>query len=293
MKVLRIFPRKTNATPTDENAIINRNPNLFDEADQIYISVAFTWDIPRAEKLAYMWESVAPVSMGGPAFNEMGGEFEPGKYLKNGYTITSRGCPNKCWFCSVWKREPEVKELSIKPGWNIIDDNLLACSDQHIKNVFEMLKVQKHEVSFTGGIEAKLLKQWHVDLFTQIRLKELFCAYDTPDDYEPLVEAGKLLHQANITYENRKARAYVLIGYPKDTFSDAMIRIKQTLDAGFMPFAMLWRNEKGECKREWEQFQRQWANPIITAVNCKKLKIEAELQALKDKRNATEKTEKV
>jgi hypothetical protein len=269
MKIIRVFPRKTSATPIDDNVVINRMPNLYDKADQINISVAFTWDIPRAEKLAYMWQSVAPVLIGGPAFNIPGDEFNPGMYLKEGYTITSRGCPNRCWFCSVWKREPIIKELEIKSGWNIVDDNLLACSDQHIKAVFEMLKSQKHPVSFTGGIEAKLLKLWHVDLFASIRMKELFCAYDTPDDYEPLVEAGKLLKQANITLENRKARAYVLIGYPKDTMSDALQRIKQTIDAGFFPFAMLWRNEKGEIKREWRQFQRQWANPIITAINTK------------------------
>ena len=95
---------------------------------------------------------------------------------------------------------------------------------------------------------------------------------DTQEKKIKLLEAGKLLKQANITYENRKARAYVLIGYPNDTMDKAMIRIKQTLDAGFFPFAMLWRNDNGESKREWRQFQRQWANPIITAVNCKKLK---------------------
>ena len=271
MKILRIFPIKTNATPTDDNVIINRMPNFYDEADQIHISVAFTWDIPRAEKLAYMWQSVAPVKLGGPAFNEVGNEFEPGLYLKNGYTITSRGCNNKCWFCSVWKREQGVKELSIKEGYNIIDDNLLSCSDQHIEAVFEMLRNQNHPAIFSGGIEAKLLRPWHIDLFTSIRLKELFCAYDTPDDYEPLIEAGKLLKQVNITYENRKARCYVLIGYPQDTLGEALKRIKQTLDAGFFPFAMLWRNEKGEFKKEWKQFQRQWANPILIAVNCKKI----------------------
>jgi hypothetical protein len=272
IKILRIFPRKTKATPIDENVIINRMPNLFDEADQINISVAFTWDIPRAEQLAYAWQSVAPVTIGGPALNQIGGEFEPGMYLKEGYVITSRGCNNRCWFCSVWKREPIVKELSIKHGWNVCDDNLLACSYNHIQRVFKMLYKQNHPISLTGGIEAKLLRPWHIDLFTSIQLKELFCAYDTDDDYEPLIEAGKLLKQANITLENRKARCYVLIGYPKDTISDALKRIYQTINAGFFPFAMLWRNEKGEFKHEWKQFQREWANPFIIATNIKKIK---------------------
>lgn len=272
MKTLRIFPRQTTATPTDENVRINTFPSLFDQADNIKISVAFTWDIPQAEILYNQWKHVAKCEVGGVAYGTIGEEFEPGMFLKKGYTITSRGCNNKCWFCSVWKREPQVKELQIKDGWIIQDDNLLACSDNHIKSVFEMLKKQKYPAKFSGGIEAKLLKPWHVDLFASIRLDELFCAYDTPDDLEPLIEAGKLLKQANITYENRKARCYVLIGQPKDTFEKAEKRIKEALLAGFFPFAMLYKNNKGEIiNDEWKKFQRQWANPIITAVNCKKI----------------------
>jgi len=273
MKTIRIFPRKTKATPVDDNVIINRMPNLFDEADQVNISVAFTWDIPRAEKLYQGWRGVAPVLIGGPAFNEAGGEFEPGIYLKDGYTITSRGCPNKCWFCSVWKREPKLKELVIKPGWNVLDDNLLACSDEHIKSVFDMLKNQKHPIEFTGGIEASLLKSWHIDLLDSIKLDQLFCAYDTPDDYEPLIEAGKMFKEANITLENRKARAYVLIGYPKDTIEKAEKRINQTIKAGFFPFAMRYRDKDGVVlkERKWNLFQREWANPVIIAANCKKI----------------------
>lgn len=272
MKVIRVFPRKTNATPVDENVIINRMPGLFDQADEIHISVAFTWDIPYAERMYHNWKYVAPTLIGGPAFNIEEGEFEPGKYLKYGYIITSRGCPNKCWFCAVWKRHPEIKELPIKAGWNILDDNILACSEEHIKSVFEMLKMQKHPISFTGGIEARILKSWHIDLFTSIKLKELFCAYDTPDDYEPLLIAGRALKEANITYENRKARCYVLMGYPGDTFDNALTRIKKTIEAGFFPFAMLWRNEKGQFSQGWKRFQRQWANPILVAVNGKKYK---------------------
>lgn len=270
MKILRIFPRKTNATPDDENVIINRMPNIFDEADQIHVSVAFTWDIPRAEKLAYMWQSVAPVTLGGPAFNKPGGEFDPGMYLKQGYTITSRGCPNKCWFCSVWKREPKLSELEIKSGWNILDDNLLACSDHHIKAVFEMLLDQKHKARFTGGLEAKLLRGWHCELLAYLEPEYIYFAYDTPEDYEYLITAGLMLKQYGVM-KNHRCMCYILIGYPGDTFDKALIRIKQTVEAGFMPFAMLWRNDKGEFKREWRQFQRQWANPIITAVNCKRI----------------------
>jgi len=273
MKLLRIFPRKTNATPIDENVIINRMPNLFDEADQIHISVAFSWDIPIAEKLYKEWYFVAPIKIGGPAFNEPGDEFEPGMYLKQGYTITSRGCQNKCWFCSVWKREPELKELQIKDGWNVLDDNLLQCSENHIRKVFEMLKRQNHKPRFTGGLEANLLTEERAKQLKELRPEALYFAYDTPNDLDSLINAGSILKNVGFG-KSHDMMCYVLIGYPNDTIEKAKKRIAQTVYAGFMPFAMRYRDEKGLVlkERKWNLFQREWTNPIICAANCKKLK---------------------
>jgi hypothetical protein len=269
MKIIRVFPRKTKATPDDENVRINCPPGLFDEADEIHISVAFTWDLPRAEWLEKQWRHVAPTKIGGPALNEQGGDFIPGKYLKEGYVITSRGCPNNCWFCSVPKREGRtIRELPIVEGCNILDDNILACSDNHIKSVFAMLSNQKN-VEFTGGLEAAKLKSWHVECLRKIRPKQIFFAYDTPDDYEPLLDAGKLLsgYGFKLYHQNHALRAYVLCGYPKDTFDLAEKRMFDTIKAGFMPMAMLWRNDTGERNLDWSKFQRQWARPAIIASN--------------------------
>ncbi len=91
---------------------------MYDEADEVHISVAFEWDIPKAESLAREWERVAPVSVGGPALGDPGSEFEPGRYMKHGYVITSRGCPNSCWFCKAWRNEGRTpRELEVKDGW--------------------------------------------------------------------------------------------------------------------------------------------------------------------------------
>lgn len=271
MKIIRVFPRKTNATPTDENVRINCYPGLFDQADEIHVSVAFSYDIPIAEILAKAWEVIAPVKIGGPAFNEPSGEFVPGMYLKKGYTITSRGCPNKCWFCSVWKREPKLVELEIKDGWNVLDDNLLACSDDHINAVFDMLERQSHRPRFTGGLEAKRLKAWHVGRLLKLNPESMYFAYDAPDDLEPLIEAGKLLVEAGYKKSSKFACCYVLIGHQKDTMSAAEKRLLQTWDAGFFPMAMLWRNDKGIASKEWRKFARSWANHYIVGSKLKHL----------------------
>ena len=260
MKTIKVFPSLTRATPDDENVRIACEPFLWDEADKVEISVTFTWDLPLAEKLYNSWKHVATTEIGGPATGMRGEEFTPGRFVKNGYVLTSRGCNNKCWFCSVWKRDGKIRELPITAGYNVLDDNLLSCSDEHIKNVFNMLSKQKHRPEFTGGLEAKILKQWHVDELQKLKPKQMFFAYDTPDDYDPLVVAGKMLIEAGM---KNKLRCYVLCGYPKDTFDKAEKRMLEAISAGFMPMAMLYRDHKGSYDVEWRKWQRLWARPAI------------------------------
>ena len=41
-------------------------------------------------------------------------------------------------------------------------------------------------------------------------------------------------------------------------------RLAQTMRAGFVPYAMLFRGEDGKYCSEWRRFQREWCRPIIT-----------------------------
>jgi hypothetical protein len=263
LNMIRVFPRRTNATPVDSMAFVGE-PTLFAEADRVHISVTFSWDLPEAERLAKEWQVVAPVEIGGPATGQRGEDFEPGVYLKEGYTITSRGCPNRCNFCSVWRREGEsIRELPIKDGWNILDDNLLACSDNHIREVFSMVKRQNRKPHFTGGLEAARLKLWHVRELAKIKPKEMFFAYDGPEDREPLFEAGKMLLSNGFNRQSNSLRAYVLIGYQKDTLEAAEHRLYECMAAGFLPMAMLYRDETGNRSDTWRRFAWRWARPAI------------------------------
>jgi len=265
LKIARVFPRRTTATPDDEFAFTTPPPKILPDIDEVHISVTFTYDMEKAEQLAEAWYKTGlPVKLGGPAFNEPGGEFVPGHYLKQGYVITSRGCPNRCTHCSVPKREGYIlRELPIKDGFNILDDNLLACSEKHIREVFEMLKRQAEKPVFTGGLEARLLQSWHVDLLREVKTKRMYFAYDTPDDYEPLVQAGKLLRDGGFTKASNTAKCYILIGYPGDTVEKAEKRLRDAWKAGFFPFAMLYRDGKGKVQQDWKQFQRLWVRPQI------------------------------
>ena len=263
-RIIRVFPRRTKATPIDDMVRIGEQPGMFDEADEVHISATFTWDLPDAERLERQWRHVAPTRIGGPATGERGEGFAPGMYLRPGYTITSRGCPNHCWFCSVWKREGQaVRELPVVDGWNVLDDNLLACSDNHIRAVFTMLARQKHKPEFTGGLEAKRLKLWQAYALRTLRPKQLFFAYDTPDDFVPLCEASKMLYTAGFSISAHVLRCFVLCGWPEDAIGAAETRMYETLDAGFTPMAMLYRGDDGQTDKAWRKFQREWARPAI------------------------------
>jgi hypothetical protein len=272
MRLIRVFPRRTKATPDDELAYF-APPDLFARADEIHISVTFTYDKPAAERLAEQWQRVAPVRIGGVAYGDPGKEFIPGRYIKSGYVFTSRGCPRRCWFCSVWKRDPVPRLLPIIDGWNVLDDNLLACPEPHVRAVFAMLqrvsRERRRRVEFTGGLEALALQDYQVGLLADLKPRpSCFFAYDPGDAFETLQSAGRRLLEAGFTRRSHRLRCYVLIGYPKDTFSAAEKRLKDILSIGFTPMAMLWRpetpsQEKYAPASDWRGFQRRWAHPAL------------------------------
>lgn len=276
MKLARVFPRKTKASPDDEMAFFGPPPFTV-EADEVHVDVTFTADMSFAEELAKQWQHIGPVKMGGVAFGDSGAEFIPGRYVKHGYTFTSRGCPRRCWFCSVWKRQPWVgtKEqphpdlLPIQDGWNILDDNLLSCPEHHVRAVFDMLRRQNRRAEFTGGLEAMALQDYQVDLLAGLKPRpKCYFAYDPGDPLETLQSAAKRMLEAGFTQASHRLLVYVLIGYPKDTLELAENRLRQMLSIGFTPYAMLWQPETPSAEKwrpnvEWNRFQRAWLRPAI------------------------------
>src|SRR5215472_11183765 len=199
MQLIRVFPRKTKATPTDEFAYFGP-PDMFAQADEIHVSVTFTYDKPKAERLAEQWRDIGPVKIGGVAYGDRGEDFISGRYIKPGYIFTSRGCPRRCWFCSVWKRDPVPRLLPVVDGWNILDDNLLACPQPHVEAVFAMLRAQGRRIEFTGGLEALSLEDYQVDLLASLRPRPtMFFAYDPGDAFETLRSAASRLIEAGFS----------------------------------------------------------------------------------------------
>lgn len=261
--MIRVFPRRTKWTPTDDLAFVGEPPLFRPPEQPVMVSCVFTWDILEARRLQASWSQYySNVMIGGPAFGDPGGEFSPGMFIKDGVTITSRGCPNRCPWCLVPKREGAIREYAISPGWIIQDNNLLACSLAHQSAVFEMCRKQSKPIFFKGGLESKRITVWHVDQLCDLRLGEVWLACDTPKSLLAFSRAANLLYKI----PTNKKRCFVMVGYdPQETLETAENRLKAVYDAGFLPFCQLFQPDD-EIKRysqDWKSLARKWSRPAI------------------------------
>ncbi|GAF72342.1 unnamed protein product, partial [marine sediment metagenome] len=184
--ILRVFLRRNSHTPDDDMVAIGP-PGLWKPAaKEVHISVAFTWDRQHGEWLQNEWAKYYPVvKLGGPGIDGEGNGFEPGMYLKQGITITTRGCPNHCPFCLV--KDKPFRELTIKPGWVVQDNNILAASQGHFSAVIEMLNTRSKAAVFRGGLDSSRITPWHIEKLKQLKsIGELWFACDTDTALKPL-----------------------------------------------------------------------------------------------------------
>lgn len=297
--IARVFARRTEATPTDPLAFVGLPPMITPpRVSAVHVSVAFTYDIPEALTLARAWSVLGvPVLIGGPAFPracpvcgcgclEIPGcdmlvrcvccdftgigvrwsdDFMPGLYVGDGYLFTSRGCPNRCRECFVPRYEGGIRELPIRDGTNILDSNLLACSEAHVRAVFAMLARQKGPVAFTGGLEAARFLPWHADLIAAMHPQPtVFFAFDREAAWKPLARAAGLLRERGVSFDGNRVACYVLCGHGNDTIEAARERVERVLSLGVRPCAMPYRAPDGrELDAAWQRFARPWKRAAI------------------------------
>jgi len=261
-----VFPRKTSYTPEGDNVFFDVPPALaMDEnISEAMVSCVFSWDKPRAEWLAEQWGQIMRTSLGGPAYDDPGGDFLPGAFLRDGYVLTSRGCPHKCGFCVVPRREGGIRPLPIQAGSRVLDSNLFACPRDHVESVFRMLHKQNGKVGLHGGIDTKIAKPWHFELIGGLRRKldRIYVAYDTPVQFQATTECIRQL-RTTAGLSIGQVRCFVLCGYSEgDTPAIAEKRCVSILRAGAVPFASYYRSPDdmaGKRPTEWNDFVARWA----------------------------------
>ena len=217
------------------------------EGNTAFLSVVFTWDLPKAYQRA-VWLSAEgyDVRAGGPAVLLMpdylsnvarinGDGVDALPHHNPNATFTSRGCIRKCKFCAVPKIEGDLVELdqwSVRPI--VFDNNLLACSQRHFDLVIDSL-LRLTDIDFNQGLDARLLSAYHADRLAQLKLSCVRLAWDHISEEPSVLRACDLLIAAGIP--SRLINVYVLIGFDDDPES-ALYRLQTLKNLGYKPFPM-------------------------------------------------------
>jgi hypothetical protein len=178
-----------------------------------------------------------------------------------GIGFTTRGCPRKCSFCFVPKKEGPIRaymdvEEFINPNSNhliLLDNNILA----HKHGISQIKKMEKMglEVDFNQGLDPHIIaaREDIAELLSRLRyIENLRLACDEPKDKPALEKAVSLLRK-----HGAKARlfAYTII---MDDLEEAYDRIAFVDSLGVIPFAQAVRDDKNTEPSIYQKALQFW-----------------------------------
>jgi len=250
--------------------------HLFDYADTdiLYISKVFTFS-PEPQYLPIN----AKIIKGGSGYDlvtklpdeiESITELDYSLYPDCDYSIifTTRGCFRKCPFCVVPIKEGKIHrvqttQLNPKGKWiMVLDNNFLG--EVNWKERLNYLKLLNQPISFTQGIDLRILTKEQCQALSTLQIKQIYCAWDNYKDKDIILLKLKMLCQYVKPY---KITCYVLVGFENKEITDQDLERVMTLkELGVNPFAMGYvdfNNPKHKKTRSVKDFCR-WVNMKAT-----------------------------
>jgi hypothetical protein len=192
--------------------------------------------------------------------------------------FTTRGCPNKCGYCMVWRMEPD---FYIQPNWKksitennfelaiVSDNNFLAANIEHIEEVVKVLIDKKKKVIFNNAVDVRLLTEEKAELLSKIIYSRngrpgLRFAFDRMQDdgyYQKACELMiKKLNKKNL---NGIGLSYVLFNF-NDTPQEAYYRSKECWKYKSFPYLMKYRPLNALTKKE-KFIGKYWTKNLVRA----------------------------
>ncbi len=185
-------------------------------------------------------------------------------FFKDAGTIfTTRGCPNKCGYCMVWRMEPKFyvvdnweKQFNIDREVILVsDNNILSVPLKHLDKFVRVVIKNKKKILFNNGLEVKLINKEKAKLLSKIDytgqgrpgLRLGFDRIKEEEDYRKGVEL-LLKYMPDNKFKDR-SMSYILFGFndtPQDAFYRASTAWKYKSHPYLMQYRALNQLQKGE-----------------------------------------------
>lgn len=246
------------------------------DTDLVIMTTLFTWDwdhIIRAVQHVREFAPGTPILMGGVCatlnakkLNEMFGDRF---FIYKGYSkvldmcrplydypwdmkfswdnwsfvFTTRGCPNKCSYCSVWRTEPGTW---INPRWSaavdytkpfimVSDNNLSAYPRKHYRDVVSYINDHDLQATFDNGFDCKLMDDEFCRLAASVKYvnQGFRTAFDRIEEDGIFQDAMTKALRAGVPAD--QFMVYVLFNYG-ERIQEANYRMRECVKLGIRPY---------------------------------------------------------
>jgi hypothetical protein len=213
--------------------------------DTAFLSIVFTWHLPEARSRALWYRALGyKVVAGGPATLELPSYLadlveikrdwpDAIRYHNPAATFATKGCNEKCYFCSVWRHEGAFSyypDFKVRPV--LCDSNLSGIELKYQDYIIERYQGEGVDLlDANSGFEPKSFDAGVFSRWSKINRGPWRFGYDVTEERAVVGRVMAMLRAAGVP--PKKIRPYVIIG--NEPFDDCMRRIRDVIDWGGEP----------------------------------------------------------
>ena len=254
--------------------------NPFDNYDIVYMSKIFSFT-PDYGQYMTNTTKICKGGTGYDIFSTLPEEIEhikpdysiyPSIGHKTAYGFLTRGCPNKCKWCIVPKKEGvirpymDVEEIAID-GRNeliLMDNNILA-SDHGIEQIEKIIKMnegrkKKIKVDFNQGLDARLVTDEIAKMLSRLKwIQQIRFGCDTPKQIEECEKACAMIDKHGYKGE------YFFYCILLEDFDESFSRVNHWKKKGssrYLPHCQPFRDiaNRSQIIPQWQKDMARWTD---------------------------------
>lgn len=254
--------------------------NPFDKYDIVYMSKIFSFTPDYGQYMTNTTQ-ICKGGTGYDIYSTLSEEIDlikpdysiyPSIGHKTAYGFLTRGCPNKCKWCIVPKKEGvikpymDVEEIAID-GRNeliLMDNNILA-SDHGIEQIEKIIKMnegrkKKIKVDFNQGLDARLVTDEIAKILSRLKwIQQIRFGCDTPKQIEECEKACAMIDKHGYKGE------YFFYCILLDDFDESFSRVNHWKKKGssrYLPHCQPFRDiaNRSQIIPQWQKDMARWTD---------------------------------